>query len=96
MNLLAAAKLAFRETSFYSHIYRSEPNDVSEIPFISLSAYHRAYGILDCIVDREAMIGVIPPFRRFAKKFPFSVPEDECELVLRQQQGAFEPEPTSI
>ncbi|MHC5539722.1 hypothetical protein ACYOEI_16005 [Singulisphaera rosea] len=84
--LIATAGRAFRQTRFYGEVYESEPTDVSEIPYLSASDYHRAAGLLDCIVDREAMIGTLPPYFKDASRFPFTVPEDEAELVLRQKR----------
>jgi|GEM_PF-1745938 len=84
--LIAAAGRAFRLTRFYTEVYESEPADASEIPFLSDSDYHRAAGLLDCVVDREAIIGILPPYYRDASRFPFTVPEDEAELVLRQRR----------
>jgi hypothetical protein len=84
--LTATAGKAFRLTRFYAEAYESEPVDASEIPYISDSDYHRADGLLDCVVDREAIIGILPPYYRDASRFPFTVPEDEAELVLRQRR----------
>src|SRR5690242_20333222 len=86
MTLTAAAGKAFRLTGFYAGMYEAEPADASEIPYISSSDYHRAAGLLDCIVNREAIIGILPPYDRDASRFPFTVPEDEAELVLRQRR----------
>jgi hypothetical protein len=84
--LIATAGKAFRLTRFYGEVYEAEPADVSEIPYVSVSDYHRAAGLLDCVVDREAMIGILPPYFKDASRFPFTVPEDEAELVLRQRR----------
>jgi hypothetical protein len=84
--LTATADKAFRLTRFYAEVYEVEPADASEIPFISDSDYHQAAGLLDCVVDREAIIGILPPYYRDASRFPFTVPEDEAELVLRQRR----------
>ena len=84
--LTATAGKAFRLTRFYADVYEAEPADASEIPYISDSDYHRAAGLLDCVVDREAIIGILPPYYRDASRFPFTVPEDEAELVLRQRR----------
>src|SRR4051794_21538531 len=84
--LIAAASKAFRRTRFYADLYDAEPAEASEIPFVSASDYHRAAGLLDCIVDREAIIGTLPPYYKDASRFPFTVPEDEAELVLRQRR----------
>jgi hypothetical protein len=84
--LTAAAGKAFRLTRFYAELNEAEPADAFEIPFISDSDYHRAAGLLDCVVDREAIVGILPPYYRDASRFPFTVPEDEAELVLRQRR----------
>jgi len=84
--LTATAGKAFRLTRFYAEVYGAEPADASEIPYISDSDYHRPAGLLDCVVDREAIIGILPPYYRDASRFPFTVPEDEAELVLRQRR----------
>ena len=84
--LTAAAGKAFRLTRFYKEAYGAEPAEASEIPYISASDYHRASGLLDCVVDREAIIGILPSYYRDASRFPFTVPEDEAELVLRQRR----------
>jgi hypothetical protein len=84
--LTAAAGKAYRLTRFYADVYEAEPADASGIPYISSSDYHRASGLLDCVVDREAIIGILPPYDRDASRFPFTVPEDEAELVLRQRR----------
>jgi hypothetical protein len=84
--LVATAGKAFRLTRFYREMCEAEPADVSEIPYVSVSDYQRAAGLLDCIVDREAMIGILPPYFKDASRFPFTVPEDEAELVLRQRR----------
>jgi hypothetical protein len=84
--LIAAAGKAFRLTRFYGDLYESEPSEVAAIPHISVSDYHRAAGLLDCVVDRDAMIGILPPYFKDASRFPFTVPEDEAELVLRQRR----------
>ena len=86
--LTATAGKAFRLTRFYAELYGAELRlDASEIPYISsVSDYHRATGLLDCVVDREAIIGILPPYFKDASRFPFTVPEDEAELVLRQRR----------
>ena len=84
--LTAIAGKAFRLTRFYAGLYEAEPANASEIPYISNSDYHRAAGLLDCVVDREAIIGILPPYYRDASRFPFTVPEAEAELVLRQRR----------
>jgi hypothetical protein len=84
--LTAAAVKAFRLTRFYAGVYEAEPTKAPEIPYISDSDYHRAAGLLDCVVDRESIIGILPPYYRDASRFPFTVPEDEAELVLRQRR----------
>jgi hypothetical protein len=84
--LTDAACKAFRLTRFYAEVCEAEPTRASEIPFISSSDYHRAAGLLDCVVDRAAIIGILPPYYRDLSKLPFTVPEDEAELVLRQQR----------
>jgi hypothetical protein len=84
--LVSTAVKAFRQTRFYAEVYGGEPADVAEVPYLSVSDYHRATGLLDCIVDREAMIGIVPPYFKDASRFPFAVPEDEPELVLRQRR----------
>ena len=84
--LLEAAVRAFRTTRFYAEFYENEPIAAWQVPFLSEADYHRAAGVLDCVVDREAVVGVIPPYCRDASRFPFSVPEDEAELVLRQRR----------
>jgi hypothetical protein len=84
--LTATAGKAFRLTRFYADVYEAEPADASEIPYLSDSDYHRAAGLLDCVVDREAIIGIVPPYYRDASRLPFAVPEDEAELVLRQRR----------
>lgn len=84
--LNAAAGRAFRLTRFYADVYEGEPAVASEIPYISDSDYHRADGLLDCVVAREAIVGVLPPYYRDASRFPFTIPEDEAELVLRQRR----------
>jgi hypothetical protein len=84
--LTAAAGRAFRLTRFYADMYEAEPGDASEIPFIGGTDYNRAAGLLDCVVDREAIIGILPPYYRDASRFPFTVPEDEAELILRQRR----------
>jgi hypothetical protein len=84
--LIATAGKAFRLTRFYAGVYEAEPAGPSEVPYLSDSDYHRAAGLLDCVVDREAIIGILPPYYRDASRFPFAVPEDEAELVLRQRR----------
>jgi hypothetical protein len=84
--LTATAGKAFRLTRFYAEVYEAEPAEASEVPYISDSDYHRTAGLLDCVVDREAIIGSLPPYYRDASRFPFAVPEDEAELVLRQRR----------
>ena len=84
--LTETASRAFRLTQFYAEVYDAEPADASAIPFISDSDYQRAAGLLDCVVDRKAIVGILPPYYRDASRFPFTVPEDEAELVLRQRR----------
>ncbi len=84
--LEVAARRAFRGTRFYADLYGREPADSREIPFLTASDYHRAAGLLDCVFHREAILGVLPPYSRDASRFPFAVPEDELELVLRQRR----------
>ncbi len=84
--LTATAGKAFRLTRFYAEVYEAEPADAAGIPYISNADYHRAAGLLDCVVDREAIVGILPPYDRDASRFPFTVPEDEAELVLRQRR----------
>ena len=43
--LTATARKAFRTTRFYGELYEAEPADVSEIPYVSDSDYHRASGL---------------------------------------------------
>lgn len=84
--LIAMARKAFRQTRFFGEVYESEPTSSSQIPYLSASDYHRAAGLLDCIVDREAIVGTLPPYFKDASRFPFTVPEDEAELILRQKR----------
>ena len=84
--LTAVAGRAFRQTRFYADVYQAEPADASAVPYIVDSDYHRPTGLLDCVVDRNAIIGILPPYYRDASRFPFTVPEDEAELVLRQRR----------
>ena len=84
--LTAAAGRAFRLTRFYANLYRTEPTNASEVPYLSASDFHQADGLLDCVADREAIIGILPPYERDAGRLPFAVPEDEAELVLRQRR----------
>jgi hypothetical protein len=84
--LTETAGKAFRLTRFYAEVYEAEPAHAAEVPYISDSDYQRAVGLLDCVVDREAIIGILPPYYRDASRFPFTVPEDEAELVLRQRR----------
>ena len=84
--LTATAGKAFRLTRFYAELYEAEPAAAAGIPYISKADYHRAAGLLDCVVDREAIIGILPPYDRDASRFAFTVPEDEAELVLRQRR----------
>ena len=84
--LTAAARRAFRLTRFYADLYGAEPADASAVPYLSDSDFHRADGLLDCVADREAIVGILPPYERDASRFPFAVPEDEAELVLRQRR----------
>src|SRR5262249_23165987 len=84
--LTTAAGRAFRLTRFYADVSEAEPADASEVAYISDADYHRADGLLDCVVDRAAIIGILPPYYRDASRFPFTVPEDEAELVLRQRR----------
>jgi hypothetical protein len=86
LRLLDAACRAFHRTRFYHDLYEVEPVDDADIPYISSTAYHQAYGILDCIVDREQIVGVLPSYRRNVRRFPFTVVEDAAELVLRQRR----------
>lgn len=84
--LVEAAREAFRSTRFYADLYGEGPSTRAEIPFLAASDYHRASGLVDCIVRREEMIGVLPPYWRDSGRFPFVAPEDEAELVLRQRR----------
>jgi hypothetical protein len=84
--LTATAGKAFRLTRFYADVYGSEPAGAAEVPYLSDADFHRAAGLLDCVVDREAIVGILPPYYRDASRFPFTVPEDEAELVLRQRR----------
>lgn len=84
--LTNAAAEAFRLTRFHADVYESAPTRASDVAFLDVSAYHHAASLLDCIVDVEAIIGILPPYYRDASRFPFTVPEDEAELVLRQRR----------
>jgi hypothetical protein len=84
--LTAAARRAFQLSRFYADLYGAEPADASAVPYLSDSDFHRANGLLDCVADRESIIGILPPYERDASRFPFTVPEDEAELVLRQRR----------
>lgn len=84
--LIAAAGRAFRRTRFYGELYEDEPAGLDAVPFIGPADYHRAAGLLDVVADPGSMIGVLPPYDRDAGRFPFAVPEDEAELVLRQRR----------
>jgi hypothetical protein len=84
--LLTVARRAFQQTRFYRDLYQAEPTDLSAVPYLSVSDYHRAQGVLDCLVDQQQMIGIIPPFHRNGGRCPFTIPEDEAELILRQRR----------
>lgn len=84
--LTATAARAFRLTRFYADLYAAEPAGAADVPYVSDSDFHRATGLLDCVVDREAIIGILPPYYRDASRLPFTAPEDEAELVLRQRR----------
>lgn len=84
--LIAAAGMAWHRTRFYGELYGSAPDAADDVPFVSAADYHRAAGVLDCVADREAIIGVVPPYERDASRFPFAVAEDEPELILRQRR----------
>jgi hypothetical protein len=84
--LTATAARAFRLTRFHADVYGAEPASAAEVPYLSAADYYRAAGLLDCVVDREAIIGIVPPYDRDASRLPFTVPEDEAELVLRQRR----------
>ncbi len=84
--VVKAAARAYRETRFYSDTYASEPTTLSEVSFLSGADFHRASGLLDCVINRDAIIGILPPFSRDASRLPFVVPEDEAELALRQRR----------
>ncbi len=84
--LVPTAQRAYRQTRFYREYFEREPDNLVEIPAISVADYQRAAGLLDCIVSREAMIGILPPYFKEASRFPFTIPEDEAELILRQRR----------
>ena len=83
---IEAAGKAFRTTRFFGLLYEREPACAAEIPFISESDYHRSAGLLDCVTDRTAIIGIMPPYWRDTSRLPVAVPEDEAELSLRQKR----------
>ena len=81
--VLDAAQCAFDETAFYRDRYRDRPASPADVPFVSHAAYHRANGLLECICDREEIIGAIAPWVRGVRRFPYNIVESETESAHR-------------
>ena len=82
-DVLQAAQSAFDETTFYRELYRTRPEEVDDLAFVSHAAYHRATGLLGCIADREEIIGAIAPWLRGVRRFPYTIVESDEESLHR-------------
>lgn len=85
-DMLSAAQRAYDSTRFYSDLYRQRPTSLDGVPTVSHANYHRARGLLDCITDREDVVGALPAYRRNVRRFPFNVVESEEEAALRHER----------
>lgn len=84
--LLQVARRAYDETTLYKILYRSSPVSEASIPFVSHTNYHRARGIVDCMVAGAEIVGAVPAYHRNIRRIPVNVVESEEEWVLRQQR----------
>lgn len=84
--VISAAQAAFDKIRFYELLYGERPESVDDVSFISYVQYFRATGVLDCIDRSATLAGVIPPFHRHVRRFPYSIVESEQDLVKRQER----------
>ena len=84
--VLDAARRAFDSIPLYRAIYGSRPQSEADVPFLPISAFHRAGTSLDIIASTEAIRGVIPAYSRHARRLPVTVLESEAEWTLRLER----------
>jgi hypothetical protein len=85
-DLLGAAQNAYDKTRFYSDLYGERPKRPQGIPVVNHAHYHRVQGLLDCITNREDVVGALPAYRRNVRRFPFNVVESDHEAALRHKR----------
>jgi hypothetical protein len=82
-SVLDAARRAFDSIPLYRAVYGSRPECEADVPFLSVSAFHRAAAPVDIIASTAAILGAVPPFRRGARRLPVTILESERETALR-------------
>jgi hypothetical protein len=81
--VLDTARRAFDTIPFYRRLYGSRPERDADVPFLSVSAFHRAATPLDIVASTESIRGIVPAFSRHARRLPVAVLESEAEWKLR-------------
>ena len=84
--VLDAARRAFDTIPLYRALYGSRPESEADVPFLSISAFHRAGTPLDIIASTETIRGVIPAYSRHARRLPVTILESEAEWTLRLER----------
>jgi hypothetical protein len=81
--VLDTARRAFDTIPLYRTLYGSRPEREVDVPFLSISAFHRAATPLDIVASTDAIRGIVPAFSRHARRLPVTVLESEAEWKLR-------------
>lgn len=84
--VLTAAQKAYDTITLYQLLYRSRPESLDGVPFISATHYFRAEGTLECIDPAAEVCGAVPPFFREFRRLPFTVLESEPDIDQRQER----------
>jgi hypothetical protein len=81
--VLDTARRAFDTIPLFRTLYRSRPEREADVPFLSISAFHRAATPLDIVASTGTIRGIVPAFSRHARRLPVTVLESEAEWKLR-------------
>lgn len=81
--LLACARRAFDTIPLYRALYGRRPDSEAEIPFLPVSAFHRAAAPTDLAAANDMLRGIVPAYSRNARALPVVALESEAEWRLR-------------
>jgi hypothetical protein len=81
--VLDTAQRAFDTIPLYRTLYGSRPESEEDVPFLPISAFHRAATPLDLVASTGTIRGIVPAFSRHARRLPVTVLESDAEWMLR-------------